>query len=68
MKRIAICCDGRWNMATAEDRVTNIARICRMITPQTAEGINQIIYYDSGVGTDGQGDSISGWSLWRWHG
>lgn len=61
MKHLVICCDGTWNKATEEDKITNIVRISRVITPRSEDGkIHQIVYYDSGVGTDGKGDAISG--------
>ena len=32
---------------------SNVTRVCRALIPETAEGIQQIIYYQAGVGTSG---------------
>lgn len=61
MKRLIICCDGTWNDATDEGKVTNIVRLRRMITPHSEDHrVAQVVYYDSGVGTDGKVDAIAG--------
>lgn len=53
MKRLIACCDGTWNDADAPAETTNVIRMARAIKTQTAEGIEQIVYYHSGVGTGG---------------
>jgi uncharacterized protein (DUF2235 family) len=59
MKRLIVCCDGTWN--TPESRyVTNVVHIARAIKPVAADGTQQVVFYDWGVGTDGKIDSISG--------
>lgn len=61
MKRLVICCDGTWKEATVESAVSNIVRLRRMIKPRSeSDHIEQVIYYDSGVGTDGKVDAIAG--------
>ncbi|MFT5722826.1 MAG: hypothetical protein ACI9W6_003162 [Motiliproteus sp.] len=50
MKRIAIFSDGTWNSPVQGD-ATNVLRLARAVSP-TANGVNQIAFYDWGVGTD----------------
>ncbi|KAJ5946424.1 hypothetical protein N7454_003263 [Penicillium verhagenii] len=56
-KRIIICCDGTWQSAVSgENHVpSNITRLCRAINPvgsdASGEVWEQIVWYDSGVGT-----------------
>ncbi|CAN7573380.1 DUF2235 domain-containing protein [Devosia sp. LjRoot3] len=52
MKRIAIFCDGTWNRMSAE-HPTNVLVGAQLVLPVDAAGIQQITYYDEGVGTDG---------------
>ena len=57
-KRIIVACDGTWNDRDSNESIpTNVTLICRCIQqeardPQTREVIPQIIYYQSGVGTE----------------
>ena len=62
-KRIIICCDGTWQ---ASDRpsgkdgkssnvVSNVTNMCRALAKEDSvngDGIQQVVYYQSGVGTD----------------
>ncbi|MCB1663377.1 MAG: DUF2235 domain-containing protein [Pseudomonadales bacterium] len=50
MKRIVICADGTWN-SPEQGAATNVLKIARAVRPQ-ASGIEQICFYDWGVGTD----------------
>ena len=50
MKRIAIFADGTWN-SPEQGGATNVLRMARAISPLDA-GIEQICFYDWGVGTD----------------
>ncbi|WP_316176324.1 DUF2235 domain-containing protein [Bradyrhizobium sp. SZCCHNRI1073] len=47
-KRIAIFLDGTWN--TVNDN-TNVWRLRALCAPKGADGVDQAIYYNSGVGT-----------------
>ena len=58
VKRIAICCDGTWNRAD-QAFPTNVARTATAILP-AADGVEQRVFYDSGVGTGGRLDRILG--------
>jgi uncharacterized protein (DUF2235 family) len=63
MKRIIICCDGTWNTPdkTEENNPcdTNVVKIAQAVKPVSDKGIEQLTYYDPGVGT-------SGWIVKRW--
>ncbi len=49
-KRIVVCADGTWN--DPEDEIpTNVLRIARAITPESADGVAQVVFYDWGVGS-----------------
>ncbi len=57
-KKIIVCCDGTWNkpevvLRPKRYRPTNVLRIARAVSPTDPDGGHQVIYYDSGVGTDG---------------
>ena len=56
-KKIIICCDGTWNSPNQEKDnrpvPTNVVKLVRAIKPISADGINQIVFYDQGVGTSG---------------
>ena len=47
-KHLAVCFDGTWN--APEDR-TNPYRMDKLIAAETSGGIQQVVYYDEGVGT-----------------
>jgi len=55
LKRIVICCDGTWNrpdqVHNVEVCASNVTKIARCIAPVDAVGVQQIVFYDKGVGT-----------------
>ena len=57
-KRIIVACDGTWKDSDTEYQVpSNVTRICRCIKaeghdPKTGAVIPQIVYYQSGIGTE----------------
>lgn len=59
MKRIILCADGTWNVRdqvdeeTGKRRPTNVTKIARAILPRTPDGVDQIVYYHDGIGTEG---------------
>lgn len=63
-KRIIICSDGTWNSPETTDKgelaPSNVVKIAYAIQPATPEGMQQIVYYDRGVGTDWGLDRITG--------
>lgn len=50
MKRIVICCDGTWNHLGMVSP-TNVVKTVQALKPISSEGIEQLVYYDEGVGT-----------------
>ncbi|MDD4736535.1 MAG: DUF2235 domain-containing protein [Kiritimatiellae bacterium] len=52
MKRLIVCCDGTW---CSEHRgvVTHVQRLRSMVEPVSADGVEQVVYYDEGIGTEG---------------
>lgn len=54
-KRIVICCDGTWNSPDQKDRgqvrPSNVAKTALAVLPRDANGVEQKIFYDKGVGT-----------------
>lgn len=57
MKRIVICADGTWQ-SPESDHPTHLMRLARGIAPNGADKTKQVVFYDWGVGTEG--DSIKG--------
>jgi uncharacterized protein (DUF2235 family) len=56
MKRLVVCCDGTWNDADEGGDFTNVVRMARAtkaVDDRDAAGIEQIVYYHSGVGSGG---------------
>lgn len=64
MKRIVLCCDGTWNRADQQvdgkPCPTNVVKIAYRLCKRDANGIEQLIYYDQGVGTGVLEDRILG--------
>ena len=63
MKRIIICCDGTWNrpdqVHNGQVCASNVTKIARCILPADSNQIQQLVFYDKGVGT-GRFDRIRG--------
>lgn len=56
MKRLVVCCDGTWNDNDSGTGYTNVSRLAWAIQPSDTRGgkdIAQIVFYQSGVGTEG---------------
>lgn len=60
MKRLVLCFDGTWNTLADPTAITNVVKIADLITLQDPKGINQICYYNPGVGSGGPIDRITG--------
>lgn len=58
-KRLILCLDGTWGRADGA-RHTNVVSIMRAIAPVGADGKQQVIFYDKGVGTGGRIDRLAG--------
>jgi len=61
-KRIIICCDGTWQNSDGGkvEVPTNVTRITRALKSYTDDGISQVVYYQSGVGTGGTVNRLVG--------
>jgi uncharacterized protein (DUF2235 family) len=57
MKRIAIFCDGTWNTPDKQENgkhcQTNVVKMANALSPKSNDGIVQILYYDTGIGSEG---------------
>jgi len=57
MKRLIVCCDGTWNSPDQEDHgeptPTNVVKTRNCIAERDADGVEQVVYYHAGVGTEG---------------
>jgi uncharacterized protein (DUF2235 family) len=54
MKRIVICADGTWDRPEEDlkkDFPTNVLRVARGVKPVDSRGVEQIVFYDWGVGS-----------------
>lgn len=66
MKRIVICADGTWNVRdqldakTKKRRPTNVTKLARAVQPRDASGVDQIVIYHDGVGTEKGMDKVTG--------
>lgn len=49
-RRIVICSDGTWN-DPEDPNPTNVLRIARAVTPIASRGVDQMVFYDWGVGS-----------------
>ena len=59
MKRLVICSDGTWNRPDSED-VTNVVKIARSLRSRDTAGVEQVVFYDWGVGTGNLGETVKG--------
>lgn len=70
-KRLVVCCDGTWNEPDQEvddnpadeTEPTNVLKTVRGIAPVDCNGTPQVVYYDSGVGTQNSVDKFIGGGL-----
>lgn len=50
-RRLVFCFDGSWNKLDTKKHPTNVVLIAESVLPIDREGVQQIVYYDEGVGT-----------------
>jgi len=70
-KRLVICCDGTWNEPDQEvddnpadeTEPTNVLKVVRGLAPVDDEQVPQVVFYDTGVGTQGLADKYVGGGL-----
>lgn len=64
MRRLVVCTDGTWNKPDEDDHgvpaPTNVVKMQRAIKAVDSQGVTQIVYYHSGVGTGDKFDQILG--------
>jgi uncharacterized protein (DUF2235 family) len=60
MKRLVLCFDGTWNAVVSPKTVTNVVRLANLVTVSDDQGVDQITYYNSGVGSGGAVDRFLG--------
>jgi uncharacterized protein (DUF2235 family) len=57
MKRIAIFCDGTWNTPDKQENgkpcPTNVVKLANAFSHVSADGLEQKLYYDNGIGSEG---------------
>ncbi len=61
MKRLVVVCDGTWQ-TLIQRTPTNVARFAQVIESRDQKGDEQIVYYDSGVGTPFTMNDQTWWS------
>lgn len=59
MRRLVVCCDGTWNTPDRKSP-SNVVRMARAVLPGDVNGIDQVVFYDPGVGTDNVLDKLTG--------
>jgi hypothetical protein len=60
MKRLIVCCDGTWQ-DLSRSYPTNVVKLAQIIQPLASDGTAQIVYYQSGIGTEhGKAERIGG--------
>jgi uncharacterized protein (DUF2235 family) len=62
-KRIVLCCDGTWN--EPDTNPTNVVKIAHHVKPEASDGVQQVVFYDQGVGTQGSLDRFIGGAIGR---
>ena len=60
MKRIVLCFDGTWQSVDDPASVSNVVRVAQAVQPVTADGVQQTVYYQAGVGSSGGIDRVLG--------
>ena len=51
MRRLVFCFDGSWNKLDTKSHPTNVVLVAESVEPISPKGVQQIVYYDEGVGT-----------------
>jgi len=58
-KSLVVLCDGTWNeLSDANRPVTNVVKLAQVLEANRADGAEQIVYYDDGVGVGA--DAVAG--------
>lgn len=62
-RRLVVLLDGTWKAADDGAIASNVVRLMRLLRHQDDAGVEQIVYYDKGVGTGGRIDRLLGGGL-----
>jgi len=67
MKRLIVCCDGTWLNLDSSD-ASNVVKITQSIRKADDQNIQQVLFYDQGIGADGGfidriGGGAFGWGI-----
>jgi len=67
MKRLIVCCEGTWQKLDSPD-ASNVLKMTQSIRATDDSGIQQIVFYDQGIGTEGDlieqiGGGAFGWGI-----
>ncbi len=67
MKRLIVCCEGTWQRLDSPD-ASNVLKMTQSIQATDDCGIQQIVFYDQGIGTEGDlieqlGGGAFGWGI-----
>jgi hypothetical protein len=60
MKRMVLCFDGTWNAVRDPAEATNVVKFANALSVTSQDGLSQIVYYNSGVGSGGPIDRFLG--------
>src|SRR5262245_50213767 len=66
MKRIVLCADGTWNEPERNDektgrpQPTNVLKVARSVRPRSGSGVDQVVDYHVGLGTNWGLDRVTG--------
>lgn len=59
MKRLIVCCDGTWQKLDSP-YPTNVVKIAQAVKSVADDGVNQIVFYDEGIGTESKWNMVLG--------
>lgn len=63
-RHLVVCTDGTWNRPDQRDHglvvPSNVVKVARAVAGRAEGGVEQLVYYDTGVGTGGFWDRIKG--------
>lgn len=62
MRRLVVCADGTWQSdeKTSGKGITNVVKMRDAILPRSSAGVEQIVFYDRGVGTGNWWNRVMG--------
>lgn len=64
MKRIVVLCDGTWQRPDGR-YASNVVHMARCVLPRSSDGVEQIVYYQEGLGSNGGVDALNAGAFGR---